>query len=63
MNKMLKEISLGLNKLNIEFNLYHQHIRYLAYIINISVQKVLKNLHVLDPNNKSILNEEIETDE
>jgi hypothetical protein len=63
MDKMLKEISLSLNELNIEFDPYHQHIRCLAHIINIGVQKVLKNLHALGPNNESILNEEIETED
>ena len=63
MDKMLKEISLNLNEQNIEFDPYHQHIRCLAHIINIGVQKVLKNLHALGLNNESILNEEIETDE
>ena len=40
-----------------------KHVRCLAHIINIAVQKVLKNLHALGSDNENILNEEIETDE
>jgi hypothetical protein len=47
MNNMLQKIFLNLNEQNIEFDPYHQHVRCLAHIINIAVQKVLKNLNAL----------------
>ena len=61
MNTMLQNVFLNLNEQNIEFDPYHQHVRCLAHIINIAVQKVLKNLNALGLNNENTLNEEIET--
>lgn len=63
MDTMLQKIFLSLNEQNIEFDPYHQHVRCLAHIINIAVQKVLKNLHALGLDNENALNEEIETEE
>ena len=45
MNTMLQKIFLSLNEQNIKFDPYHQHVRCLTHIINIAVQKVLKNLY------------------
>ena len=60
---MLNKVSDFLQEKNIIFNPNKQRVRCLAHIINIAVQKVLKNLNALGLDNENALNEEIETEE
>ncbi len=59
MNAMLNKIS---TEQNIEFNPKNQHVRCLAHIINLSVQKFLDNLCASGPDNENSFENDIETE-
>jgi len=57
---MLNKIFTMLCEQIIDFDSLNQHIRYLAHIINLAVQKSIKNLHTSGLENKNNLNNDIE---
>ncbi len=62
MTTILNKISTMLYKQIIDFDLPNQHVRCLAHIINLTIQKFLKNLHISELENKNSLNNDIETE-
>jgi len=59
MNAMLNKIS---TEQNIKFDPKNQHVRCLAHIINLSVQKFLDNLCASGPDNENSFENDIETE-
>ena len=62
MTTMLNKISTMLCEQIIDFDLSNQYVWCLAYIINLAVQKSLKNLHASEPENENSLNNNKETE-
>ena len=60
MTTMLNKISTMLCEQIIDFDPSNQHVRCFAHIINLAVQKSLKNLHTSGLENKNNLNNDIE---
>jgi len=59
---MLNKISTILYTQNIIFDLENQHIRCLAYIINLAIQKSLESLNISKPDNENSLKNDEETE-
>lgn len=62
MNTMLNNISIILSEQNIDFDVKNQHVRCLAHIINLAVQKFLENLNASGPNDENSVENDIETE-
>ena len=62
MTTMLNKISTMLCEQIIDFDLSNQYVWCLAHIINLAVQKSLKNLHTSEPENENSLNNDEETE-
>ena len=60
MTTMLNKISTILCEQIIDFDLSNQYVWYLAYIINLAVQKFLENLYTFESENKNNLNNDKE---
>lgn len=62
MNTMLNNISTILSEKNIDFDVKNQHVRCLAHIINLAVQKFLESLNASGPNDENSLENDVETE-
>jgi len=62
MNSMLNKISTILFEQDINFDVENQHVRYFAHIINLAVQKFIKNISVFEPNNENDIENDEETE-
>ena len=62
MTTMLNKISTMLCEQIIDFDPSNQHVRCLAHIINLAIQKSLENLHASGPENENSLNNDEETE-
>ena len=62
MNSMLNKISTILFEQDINFDVENQHVRCLAHIINLAVQKFLENINASEPNNENDIENDEETE-
>ena len=62
MNSMLNKISTILFEQDINFDVENQHVRCFAHIINLAVQKFIKNISVFEPNNENDIENDEETE-
>ena len=62
MNSMLNKISTILFEQDINFDVENQHVQCFAHIINLAVQKFIKNISVFEPNNENDIENDEETE-
>ena len=62
MNSMLNKISTILFEQDINFDVENQHVWCFTYIINLTIQKFIKNISIFEPNNENDIENDEETE-